>query len=67
MTIDLPADLERFIHDEVQAGRYPSEQEVVLAALEQLRDRTPRRARGWGRSVPCATTPSFSIRLSNTP
>jgi putative addiction module CopG family antidote len=48
MTIDLPADLERFIHDEVQAGRYPSEQEVVRAALEQLRDRTPRSSPGLG-------------------
>ena len=30
MTIDLPADLERFVLDEVHAGRYSSEQEVVL-------------------------------------
>jgi putative addiction module CopG family antidote len=48
MTIDLPADLERFIHDEVKAGRYPSEQEVVRAALEQLRSRTPRPSPGLG-------------------
>jgi putative addiction module CopG family antidote len=48
MTIDLPADLERFIHDEVQAGRYPSEQEVVRAALEQLHGRTPRPSPGPG-------------------
>jgi putative addiction module CopG family antidote len=40
MTIDLPVDLERFVHEEVQAGRYPSEQEVIRAALEQLRART---------------------------
>ena len=40
MTIDLPADLERFIHDEVQAGRYPSEQEVVRRP-GAARDRTP--------------------------
>jgi putative addiction module CopG family antidote len=48
MTIDLPADLERFIRDEVQAGRYPSEQEVVRADLEQLRGRTPRPSPGPG-------------------
>jgi putative addiction module CopG family antidote len=48
MTIDLPADLERFIHDEVQAGRYPSEQEVVRIALEQLRGRSPHPSPGLG-------------------
>jgi putative addiction module CopG family antidote len=48
MTIDLPEDLERFIHDQVQAGRYPSEQDVILAALEQLRSRTPRPSPGPG-------------------
>jgi putative addiction module CopG family antidote len=48
MTIDLPADLERFIHDEVQAGRYPSEQDLVRDALEQLRSRSPRRTPGLG-------------------
>jgi putative addiction module CopG family antidote len=42
MTIDLPADLEQFLREQVQAGRYPSEQEVVRVALEQLRSRTPR-------------------------
>jgi putative addiction module CopG family antidote len=48
MTIDLPAELEQFIHEQVQAGRYPSEQEVVRAALEQLRSRTPRPSPGPG-------------------
>lgn len=48
MTIDLPADLERFVHDEVQAGRYPSEQEVVRVALEQLRGRSPEPGPGPG-------------------
>jgi putative addiction module CopG family antidote len=42
MTIDLPEDLERFVHDEVQAGRYKTEDEVVRAALEQLHKST------WG-------------------
>jgi Arc/MetJ-type ribon-helix-helix transcriptional regulator len=40
MTIQLPDDLERFVIDEVKAGRYPSEVEVVRAALEQLRRQT---------------------------
>jgi putative addiction module CopG family antidote len=48
MTIDLPADLQRFIHDQIQAGRYPSEQEVVRDALEQLRNRSPRPGPGLG-------------------
>jgi putative addiction module CopG family antidote len=48
MTIDLPQDLERFIHDEVQAGRYPSEQDVIRAALDQLRGRSPDPSPGLG-------------------
>ena len=41
MTIHLPAELERFVHDQVVAGRYPSEDDVVRDALEQLRQHTP--------------------------
>lgn len=41
MTIHLPAELERFVHDQVVAGRYSSEDEVVRAALEQLRMHAP--------------------------
>jgi putative addiction module CopG family antidote len=37
MTIHLPAELERFVHDEVLAGRYPSEDDVIREALERLR------------------------------
>jgi putative addiction module CopG family antidote len=37
MTIHLPEHLERFVHDQVQAGRYPTEDEVIRDALEQLR------------------------------
>ena len=37
MMIDLPEDLERFVHDQVRSGRYKTEDEVVRAALEQLR------------------------------
>jgi Arc/MetJ-type ribon-helix-helix transcriptional regulator len=39
MTIDIPEDLERFVHDEVLAGRYKTEDEAVCAAQEQLRKR----------------------------
>lgn len=36
MEIQLPEDLERFVRDEVRAGRYASEEEIVRRALEQL-------------------------------
>jgi Arc/MetJ-type ribon-helix-helix transcriptional regulator len=41
MTIHLPAELERFVHDQVLAGRYHSEDEVIRDALEQLRRHAP--------------------------
>jgi len=41
MTIHLPPDLERFVHDQVLAGRYPSEDDVIRDALEQFRRHTP--------------------------
>jgi putative addiction module CopG family antidote len=37
MTIRLPEHLERFVHDQVHAGRYPTEEDVISDALEQLR------------------------------
>jgi putative addiction module CopG family antidote len=37
MTIRIPEHLERFVHDQVQAGRYSTEDEVKSDALEQLR------------------------------
>jgi putative addiction module CopG family antidote len=37
MTIRLPEHLERFVQDQVQAGRYSTEDEVISDALEQLR------------------------------
>lgn len=37
MTIRLPEHLERFVHDQVHAGRYSTEDEVITDALEQLR------------------------------
>jgi len=41
MTIHLPAELERFVHDQVLAGRYRSEDDVIRDALEQLRSHAP--------------------------
>jgi putative addiction module CopG family antidote len=37
MTIHLPEDLERFVHDQVRAGRYPSEEDMIRDALKRLR------------------------------
>jgi Arc/MetJ-type ribon-helix-helix transcriptional regulator len=37
MTIHLPEHLERYLHDQVVAGRFRSEDDVILAALEQHR------------------------------
>jgi putative addiction module CopG family antidote len=48
MTIHLPPELERFVHDQVVAGRYPSEDAVVRHALEQLRSHTPLPQPGLG-------------------
>ena len=40
MTIPIPEHLERFVHDQVQAGRYSTEDEVISDALERLRQHT---------------------------
>ncbi len=37
MTIHLPEHLERYVHDQVVAGRFASEGEVILEALEKHR------------------------------
>jgi putative addiction module CopG family antidote len=38
VTLDLPPQLERFIRDEIAAGRYVDEAEVVRDALRRLHD-----------------------------
>ena len=48
MTIHLPPELERFVHDQVLAGRYRSEDDVVRDALEQLRRHAPSNTPGLG-------------------
>ena len=37
MTIQLPEHLERYVHDQVLAGRFRSEDDVILDALERHR------------------------------
>ena len=37
MTIHLPPELERYVHDQVLAGRFRSEDDVILDALERHR------------------------------
>jgi len=41
MTIELPEHLERYLHDQVQAGRYLTEDEVIRDALERHRQAGP--------------------------
>jgi putative addiction module CopG family antidote len=41
MTIHLPKDLERFVHDAVRAGRYAREDDVIRDALLRLRQAMP--------------------------
>ncbi len=48
MTIHLPPELERFVHDQVLAGHYPSEDAVVRDALEKLRRHAPAMTPGPG-------------------
>lgn len=37
MEITLPDDLQRYVHDLVRLGRFPSEQQVVREALEHFK------------------------------
>ena len=41
MTIHLPEHLERYVHGQVQAGRYPTEDDVIRDALERHRQAEP--------------------------
>ncbi len=42
MTVEIPADLQQFVHQVIDAGRYKSEAEVVGQALRLLQDRQRR-------------------------
>jgi putative addiction module CopG family antidote len=48
MTIHLPSDLERFVHEQVSSGHYSSEDDVVRAALERLRSQATPDTLGLG-------------------
>ncbi len=48
MTIHLPADLERFVHEQVSSGHYSSEDDVVRAALERPRGQATPDTTGLG-------------------
>ncbi len=41
MKIHLPEHLERYVHDQLQAGRYPTEDDVIRDALERHRQAGP--------------------------
>lgn len=38
MVINLPPELERFVAEQVEAGHYQSAQELIIAALLDMRD-----------------------------
>ena len=42
MTIDIPADLQQFVHNAIDAGSYKNETEVVGEALRLLQERQRR-------------------------
>ena len=48
MTIHLPEHLERYVHDQVQAGRYRTEQDLICDALERHRQAGPTPAHAPG-------------------
>jgi Arc/MetJ-type ribon-helix-helix transcriptional regulator len=37
MTVNLPEDLERFVHDQVRDGRYRSEDDLISDAINRLK------------------------------
>jgi hypothetical protein len=48
MSIELSREDEQFVQDAVRAGRYANEDEVVAAALNQLRKQSPPPPPGGG-------------------
>src|SRR6516165_8605425 len=50
MTIHLPEHLERYVHDQVQAGLYPTEDDVIRDALERHRQAEPQPAKAIGQA-----------------
>lgn len=51
MLLNLPSHLRSFVDHAIAAGKYPSQEEVVLAALRQLKDQQAKAVREeWLRS-----------------
>jgi putative addiction module CopG family antidote len=50
MKIHLPEHLERYVHDQVQAGLYPTEDDVIRDALERHRQAEPQPAKAAGQT-----------------
>ena len=48
MTIHLSKELEQYVHDAVHAGRYATEEDVILDALNRLRQQAPLPTSGMG-------------------
>jgi Arc/MetJ-type ribon-helix-helix transcriptional regulator len=61
MTIQLSKEQERFIHDAVRAGLYPSEDAVISDALARLQQTLPKSARTSGKK------PKRGKAVSQTP
>ena len=59
-------ELERFVHDQVVAGHYPTENDVVRDALEQLRRHAPSNSPAPAPSEPCTMMPICSTRSPRT-
>jgi putative addiction module CopG family antidote len=51
MTIHLPDHLERYVHDQVLAGRYSTEDDVIRDALERHRQTEPLPVTATGQPV----------------
>ncbi len=51
MTIRLPEYLERYVHDQVQAGLFPSEDDVIRDALERHRKAQQPQAKAAGQPI----------------
>ncbi len=51
MTIHLPEHLERYVHDQVQAGRYLNEDDVIRDALERHRHAEPTPGNATGQPI----------------
>jgi putative addiction module CopG family antidote len=67
MTVHLPEDLERFVHDQVRDGHYGSEDDVISEALhrfkqaQELASATPRQTA----PAPTAPEPAWKRVLEN--